>query len=209
MAQIQIDPAESLVGQPVRIRATGLHAGSKTTLRIERTDNKGIRWESQATFVAGNDGVVDPAAQPPLSGGYSGVDPAGLFWTLKPTSTAKPSGAFGRSLDPERLTASLEVGGQRAASTEFIRLRLARGVERIEVRQEGVVGTLFLPAGTGISPAIIVLGGSEGGVFEPAAAQYAARGYVTFALGYFGMEGLPDDLQAALRAGLQGERPRD
>jgi hypothetical protein len=40
----------------------------------------------------------------------------------------------------------------------------------------------------------VVLSGSEGGTFEPAA-QYAARGYVTFALAYFGMDGLPDDLE--------------
>jgi len=43
------------------------------------------------------------------------------------------------------------------------------GVERIEVREPGVMGTLFLPPGVGKHPVIIVLSGSEGGTYEPAA----------------------------------------
>jgi hypothetical protein len=72
---------------------------------------------------------------------------------------------------------------------------MAHGVERVEIREPGIVGTLFLPPGTERRPTLIVFGGSEGGIYEPAAAQYAAHGYVTFALGYFGMEGLPAELQ--------------
>jgi dienelactone hydrolase len=68
-------------------------------------------------------------------------------------------------------------------------------VERIEVREEGVIGTLFLPPGEDVRPAVLVLSGSEGGTFEPAASQYAAQGFVTFAIAYFGMEGLPEDLE--------------
>lgn len=41
---------------------------------------------------------------------------------------------------------------------------------------------------------MIVLSGSEGGTYEPAAAIYASHGYVTLALAYFGMEGLPPAL---------------
>lgn len=81
------------------------------------------------------------------------------------------------------------------ASQEFVRLHLARGIERIEVKEEGVVGTLFLPEGTEKRPVILVLSGSEGGTFEPAAAQYAAQGYVTLALAYFGIDGLPGGLE--------------
>jgi dienelactone hydrolase len=133
--------------------------------------------------------------QPPAAGDYIGVDPAGLFWTLRPTSASKPSGAFSRSLAPDNMTASLELDGKAVASREFVRLRMAHGVGRVEIREPGVIGTLFLPPGTERRPALIVFGGSEGGTYEPAAAQYAAHGYVTFALGYFNMEGLPAELQ--------------
>ncbi|OFW67094.1 MAG: hypothetical protein A2V52_05220, partial [Actinobacteria bacterium RBG_19FT_COMBO_54_7] len=123
------------------------------------------------------------------------VDQAGLFWSLKPVSANRPSGAFGKSLAPQEMAAWLEVDGERVATQGFRRLRLAPGVERIEVREKGVIGTLFLPAGEGARPAVLVLSGSEGGTFEPAASQYAAQGFVTFALAYFGMEGLPEDLE--------------
>lgn len=114
---------------------------------------------------------------------------------MKPTSKDKPSGAFGKSLAPENLTASLESDGKRVASQDFVRLRLAHGVERVEIKEEGVIGTLFLPNGNDRRPAILVLSGSEGGTFEPAAATYAAQGYVTFALAYFGMGDLPKELE--------------
>jgi hypothetical protein len=114
---------------------------------------------------------------------------------MKPISKGKPSGAFGKSLATDNLKASLISNGKILATKDFIRLHLARGIQRIEIREKGVVGTLFLPPGNEKLPAIIMFGGSEGGVFEPAAAQYASQGYVTFALGYFGMDGLPDDLE--------------
>jgi len=195
MIKIDVEPLESLSGQPVSVRATGLRPGSTATIRIERTDKAGVKWASRAKFAAGGDGTVDPAVQPSLAGDYRGVDQAGLFWSMKPISKGKPSGAFGKSLAPDNLKASLEVDGKLVASRDFIRLHLARGIQRIEIREKGVLGTLFLPAGSNKRPAIIIFGGSEGGVFEPAAAQFAAHGYVTLALSYFGMEGLPDDLE--------------
>ena len=192
---IEVEPLESLSGEPVSVRATGLWPGSKVTISIERTDDTGVTWESQAQFVAGDNGTVDTASQAPVAGDYGGIDQAGLFWSMKPTSEDKPSGAFGKSLAPANLTASLESDGKRVASQDFVRLHLAHGVERVEINEEAVIGTLFLPEGTGARPAILVLSGSEGGTFEPAAAQYAAQGYVTFALAYFGIDNLPDDLE--------------
>jgi len=192
---IEVEPLEVLAGHPVSVRATGLRPGARATVSISKTDEDGVTWESRAEFIAGDDGMADTAVQAPVSGDYSGVDQAGLFWSMKPTSEDKPTGAFGKSLAPEKLTASLESDGKKVASQDFVRLHLARGVERVEIREDGVIGTLFLPAGEGARPAILVLSGSEGGTFEPAAAQYAAQGYVTFAMAYFGVDDLPDDLE--------------
>jgi dienelactone hydrolase len=193
--EIVVEPLESLSGEPVSVRAVGLQPDAQVAISIKRTDDAGVTWESRAQFVAGDDGKVDTASQAPVAGDYRGVDQAGLFWSMKPTSADRPPGAFGKSLAADSLTASLESDGQTLASREFLRLHLARGVKRLEIKEEGVVGTLFLPDGDGVRPAIVVLSGSEGGTFEPAAALYAAQGYVTFALAYFGMDGLPDDLE--------------
>jgi len=58
---IEVEPLESLSGEPVSVRATGLRPASKVTVSIERTDDAGVTWESHAQFVAGDDGTVDPA----------------------------------------------------------------------------------------------------------------------------------------------------
>lgn len=193
--RLVVEPLESLSYEPITIRAAGLRPGSSAALGVEMTDDTGVTWSSRALFKAGEDGAVDTSAQAPVSGDYDFTDPAGLFWTLKPVSRDKPPGAFAKSLAPHEMTAWLEVEGVRVAGEGFRRLRLAPGVERVEVREEGVLGTLFLPAGEGRRPAVLVLSGSEGGTFEPAAAQFASQGYVTFAAAYFGMEGLPEELE--------------
>ena len=193
--KIEVVPLDSLSGDTINVRAAGLKPGSAVTISIERTDDAGVKWKSQAKFIAGDDGIVDPVAQPSLAGDYTGIDKAGLFWSLKPTTKDKPSGAFGTSLALENFTANLETDGKAEASCSFVRRRLGAGVERIEIKEKGVIGTLFLPQGNEKRAAIIVLGGSEGGKFEPAAAQYASRGYVTLALAYFRMDGLPKELE--------------
>lgn len=68
----------------------------------------------------------------------------------------------------------------------------------IEVRDDGLVATWFAPAGDLPQPALLVLGGSEGGkqTSTRMAAGLYAQGYATLALAYFDDEGLPKQLQA-------------
>jgi dienelactone hydrolase len=68
------------------------------------------------------------------------------------------------------------------------------GVTRRVIRDDGIVGTLFLPPGEGRRRAVIVLGGSSGGVWEARAALLASHGYAALALGYFRMPELPQGL---------------
>jgi hypothetical protein len=65
-----------------------------------------------------------------------------------------------------------------------------------EVKENGLVGRLFEPEGKGRRPGLLILSGSEGGVNETEAGLLASHGYVTFALAYFGADGLPKQLAA-------------
>lgn len=65
------------------------------------------------------------------------------------------------------------------------------------VEAEGLVAKLYLPAGEGPHPGVLVLGGSGGGIGwqEGTAAVLAEHGFAALALAYFGMEGLPAGLE--------------
>ncbi|MBX7249078.1 MAG: dienelactone hydrolase [Caulobacteraceae bacterium] len=67
----------------------------------------------------------------------------------------------------------------------------------VEVREPGLYARMFAPAGLqGRAPAILVLGGSEGGVEASGrmARRLAQAGYVTLAVAYFAADGLPPAL---------------
>lgn len=67
----------------------------------------------------------------------------------------------------------------------------------IEVREDGLYARLFIPAGLqGRAPAILALGGSEGGI-EGASRlglKLSREGYVVLAVAYFAADGLPPAL---------------
>lgn len=96
--------------------------------------------------------------------------------------------------------------GDERAEARIERYDLAEGARAEDVREDGLVGRLFSPAGDGPSPGVLVLGGSEGGLSpfaERQAALLASRGHAALALAYFrgelfepgGADGLPDTLK--------------
>ncbi|RYY42057.1 MAG: dienelactone hydrolase [Sphingomonadales bacterium] len=67
----------------------------------------------------------------------------------------------------------------------------------VAVRDQGLVATWYPPASGKSGPAILVLGGSEGGEGggKRLAEAFARQGYGALALAYFNAEGLPKQLQ--------------
>jgi dienelactone hydrolase len=95
-----------------------------------------------------------------------------------------------------RLT--LAAGGRTLVRAGTTRTLLAPG-ERdrpLRPRTTGFYGELFAPPSTGTrKPAVLLFGGSEGGLATTdMAALLAAHGYPTLALAYFAEPGLPKDL---------------
>jgi dienelactone hydrolase len=74
---------------------------------------------------------------------------------------------------------------------------LAKGVTVREVTEEGIIGRFYRPVGPGPFPALIVLGGSEGGIESAAgrASHFANHGIAALALPYFNYPGLPPELK--------------
>jgi hypothetical protein len=70
-------------------------------------------------------------------------------------------------------------------------------VETTEVRAGGLVADVFVPPGPGPHPAVLLLGGSGGGIGwqRYMGKLLAERGIAAMALAYFGMDGLPSELE--------------
>ncbi len=67
---------------------------------------------------------------------------------------------------------------------------------RVPVASGSLVGTFFAPGDGKRHPAIVVLGGSEGGLHDEQARLLAEHGYAALALAYFGVDPLPQKLRA-------------
>ncbi|WAI81023.1 MULTISPECIES: acyl-CoA thioester hydrolase/BAAT C-terminal domain-containing protein [Achromobacter] len=193
---LTITPADALIDVPRQIRVENVAPGQ--TVEISAlTRRNGVLWQAHAAYTAGEDGAVDLTRDAPISGDYTGLSPMGLIWSQAPVDS--PSREHFNHPVTDALVTDVVArvggaeGGMQAQATFTQRLALD-GVTRHEVREEGLVGTLYLPAGSkpGSHPAVMILNGSGGGINEPRAALYASRGYAAFALAYFKAPGLSD-----------------
>ncbi len=189
-----VAPADDLIDVPRRIVVTGLAPGARVGIVAQTRRGNAVLWHSRAAFIADADGTVDLSRDAPVGGDYTGIDPMGLVWSQRPED-GKAREVFPPSA-VEPLTTTLTATAQGASvHASFVQRLAAPGVTRQEVRDAGLVGTLYLPdpyAHPGPRPAVMVLNGSGGGINEPRAALYASHGYAAFALAYFKAPGLSD-----------------
>ncbi|WBX91280.1 acyl-CoA thioesterase/bile acid-CoA:amino acid N-acyltransferase family protein [Achromobacter mucicolens] len=189
---LHISPADALIDVPRQIRVE--HVAPGATVEITAlTRRNGVLWQAQAAYTAGEDGAVDLTRDAPVSGDYTGLAPMGLIWAQSPDD-GKSREYFNQPVTDALVTEVVVRAEGAEARGSFTQRLAADGVTRVEVREEGLVGTLYLPAGSvpGAHPAVMILNGSGGGINEPRAALYASRGYAAFALAYFKAPGLSD-----------------
>lgn len=193
--RLEISPSSFLIDQDVSIRVVGMPPGYRAKISLSTTDDEGIGWMSWATYRSGGDGAIDVSGQAPVNGTYAGVDPMGLFWSMKPTESPRKSGPFTRTgLDPETITASVDDRGKLLASAKMTRFHAGPGVARQEVEGENLRGVFFWMDEGEARPGVIVLGGSDGSIREDFAALLATHGFAALALAYFDQDGLPQEL---------------
>lgn len=188
-ASLSVSPVDDLIDVARHIHVTHLEPGQLVDIST-RTVRDGVTWTSQAQFRADDQGTVDLTRDAPIAGNYAEVSPMGLIWSQTPQTDSR---TFFNTPVTEPLVTQVSVKvGDVTLTSEFIQRLAAQGVTRREVREDGLVGVLYTPAGAGPHPAVMILNGSGGGFNEPRAALYASRGYAAFALAYFKAPGLSD-----------------
>jgi dienelactone hydrolase len=96
--------------------------------------------------------------------------------------------------DRSTVTLTLRQGEKTIAEHRLTLRKRAPGISATEIR-EPFVGAFYAPYGAKKLPGVVVLGGSEGGIPRDRAALIASHGYAALALGYFGVESLPQELE--------------
>ena len=182
-----VEPANPiLVGEPLSIKVDGLPADQNVTLTAERSmaasspEGSPVLYRSQVVFSAPQ-GTLDLATAKPVSGTYTDADIHGLFWSMAPVAGGELGG-----LQPlqVKLTATVEGRVLASATIEFI-----DALPEVEVEQvKQFPGAVFATLPSNVPrPALIVLGGSEGGgwVARDRSPRFASRGFAVLGLPYY------------------------
>ena len=165
MALVRVRPFASQIDEIMRISVAGLFGKQRVTLKTKLTGDKGERFESFAHYIADEQGRVCVSSQPSVGGSYTGVEPMGLMWSMKPLpgqrdgirllkkDVTKPYVVNLDVFDGHlRLEGEEESVGEPLTSATFEKSYMKAGVRRIPVREGRVRGTLFLPPGDGPFP---------------------------------------------------------
>lgn len=200
---VTVDQTVTLADQPVRLKVTGVQSDKPVQVVAEAVDRAGKKWHSEATFTADDHGTVDLGTAKPSAGSYQGVDAMGLFWSMDPADGDPDEQFFVPPAEAGRpvahLTFSVRRGREQLASTTVTRQWMTPGVtvRDLTTAKDKLTGRYVVPRADGRKhPAVLFLGGSEGGVSSSGSvALLAAHGYPVLTLGYFHAPGRPAELR--------------
>ncbi|XP_061185735.1 acyl-coenzyme A amino acid N-acyltransferase 1-like [Saccostrea echinata] len=204
--RICVTPREALVDEEVVVRVDGLP--KKGNITIKASLQEGINcFTSYGCYTATERGHVAVGDQASVQGTYTGVEPMGLFWSMKP----EPKRPNARLLKKDVTTPMVvkfsvfeghltwknlfDTVQKPLATLDVYRWYKHKSVRREEVKYKKIRGALFIPPGPGPFPGVIDLFGNSGGLIQHRAALLASRGFCVFALAYLAYDDLPVTLK--------------
>ena len=189
---IKTDRNDYAIDQTIEIQTSGLQDGHEYTVYAETKDESEKLWTAHASFFA-KQGKIDFSQKPEL-GTYTKASTQGLFWSMRPADYQvdhdffRPKNIFKTDLK------LFDQSGKQLAQTSFTR---SLQVDRLKIetsRTRNSFYDLVIPDHPGKKPAILLLGGSEGGLSSHQAKIIASHGFVVMTLAYFGIDPLPLEL---------------
>ncbi|XP_067283587.1 bile acid-CoA:amino acid N-acyltransferase-like [Pseudorasbora parva] len=193
---LSVQPSRGLVDEMFRIVVANLPPSQKVTIHSLFQSEDNNFWEAFGHYISDENGTVTGNKDASLGGTYKGTEPTGLLWSMRPIP-GSPQALRIRKYDvltPMVVHISVHSGhlsqgfSQKTllAMSVIERWHVAPGVKRINIREEEVQGTLFLPPGPGPYPGVLDLWGAGGGLVEYRSALLASHGFASMALEYFG-----------------------
>lgn len=189
--RVDVRPPRALLDQPRTILVSGLHPSERATI-VASTPDAGGLWSASATYTADRAGVIDLARAAPVAGSYHGVSALGLLWSERPT------GRGPQASTPGVTTLKVIAAHRPTVTAKLVQLPESARVSQhnMTLGRAGLVGEYFDADHRGRRPAVVVWGGSEGGLEVSGrwAALLASHDLPALALAYFDEPGLPCSL---------------
>ncbi|KAK9976107.1 hypothetical protein ABG768_021313 [Culter alburnus] len=190
-----------MVDEKFQILVTNLPPSQKVTLHSLLQSEDNDLWEAFGHYISDEHGTVTGIKDESLGGTYEGTEPMGLLWSMRPIPGSQQGLRLRKRdvLSPTVVQISVYSGhlsqgfSQKTplASSVTERWHVAPGVKRLNIREEEIQGTLFLPPGPGPYPGVLDLWGAGGGLVEYRSALLASHGFASMAVDYFS----PKELQ--------------
>jgi dienelactone hydrolase len=188
--RLTVSPAtDVLIGTPLNITVSGLAAGAEVSVHSLRvltgwTGQPSV-YGAQARYRADAQGRVDLATAAPMEGSYQGADVQGLFWSAQLVPGPVPEG-----LARDQVRLSLRQG-ERVLHAVTLTLRRSHPAVELRPVAEFPGAVLASLPGVGPLPALIAMGGSEGGshTAREAALRLASQGFAVLGLPYYSPSG--------------------
>ncbi|XP_041637005.1 bile acid-CoA:amino acid N-acyltransferase-like [Cheilinus undulatus] len=192
---LSVHPTRALVDETFKVVVENLPPAYPVTLCSLHFSEDKDDWEAYGHYMSDHRGTVNVAEDMSFGGTYMGKEPMGLLWSMNPEPGSRP----GLRLRKKEVTSPMLVhisvysghineGFRKQPPLSSVlteRWYMAPGVQRIEIKDRGVRGTLFIPSGPGPFPGLLDLWGGGGGLVEYRAALLASHGYACLALEYF------------------------
>ncbi|KAF7694092.1 acyl-CoA thioesterase 18 [Silurus meridionalis] len=195
---LSVEPTRGLVDEKLRVFVTNLNPNQQVTIHCLHYSEDRDYWEAFGHYVGDEQGTVTVAKDSSVGGTYTGVESMALMWSLRPVPGSRTGLRLRKSdvLSPMIFHISVYDGHMTQdfkqltplVTTVIERWYMAPGVQRVNVREKGVKGTLFIPPALGPFPGVLDMWGGGGGLVEYRAALFASHGFVAFALEYLSID---------------------
>jgi dienelactone hydrolase len=204
-ANFVIDKLVSLADEQILIRVEGLAPHSLVKIKAESNDYYCINalpvvgyastWTSEAIYNSGENNFIDFSKNESVAGDYHGVSQMGLLFQMKPTAIVKAERKSALQEIPlyknYHISLTAYCDNEKLCETKIERVYQTSSTIARDVQENHLVGRFFSPSNRQARPAIIVLSGSDGRIekAQNIAQLFAAHGFSTLAVCYFGLEG--------------------
>uniref|UniRef100_A0A672YEL4 Acyl-CoA thioesterase 19 n=1 Tax=Sphaeramia orbicularis TaxID=375764 RepID=A0A672YEL4_9TELE len=193
-SSLSVYPSRGLVDEKFTVLVQKAPPGFQMTIHVLHQCEDGNSLEAFAHYTADACGTVNLSEDPSMGGTYSGVEPMGLIWSLKPVPGSKPGIRLSKKnvQTPMEFTISVYKGHQTEGFVDQVQLAcvvverwyMAPGVRRVPITEGGLIGVLFLPPGPGPFPGVLDLWGGGVDLLETRSALLASHGFASMTINY-------------------------